>query len=268
MADEFAKVFAGCDTIAGDGGVSDPKKRKIETGNSREYLRVYETLPPQLLNAYGMAAYSKMPLEKVWDQLNKPQKTGAKYLTELCSSEVERRSVGINRFLQVLVEYLKYQKSDIIKKQNEFIMKPDVYDQVYKEIDYIYEAAVYCLAGKKKVSKDGAASLRSGVSFEENAGKGKESDRIKENAKILYDWIRLDKSRLRMLIVWQSSGGLAFVSGTHLLGVQCFLSFGGKYHEDKPSVSLEAWQEAVLKRHEMEKVGHAYLKGDDNKDFE
>ena len=267
-SNDFTSVFGRLEaTVPDSGDVSeDAKRRKLGTENCRENLRPYETLPAQLLNAYGMAGYAKMPMDRVWEEMNKPLKTGAKYMTELCSPAVERRAVGINRFLQGLVEYLKYQKTEAVKKQNEFIMKPDLYQQVYLEIDLIYEAAVYCLAGKKmKVSKDGAASLRSGVSFEENAGKNK--DLINEKSKILYDWIRLEQSRLRMLMVWQSSGGLAFVSATHLLGVQCFILHGGKYHGGEPVVSLETWQEAVLKRHEMEHTGHVYLQGEVNKDF-
>ena len=46
-------------------------------------------------------------------------------MTELCSGEEERRGAGINRFLQVLVEYLKYQKTDGMKKQNQFILKEE-----------------------------------------------------------------------------------------------------------------------------------------------
>ena len=112
-------------------GVSS-KRRAVEQGQ-RENLRVYETLPAQLLNAYGMASFAQMEQEKVWEDMNKPLKTGAKYMTELCSAEKERRGVGINRFLQVLVEYLKYQKTDRMMKQNEFILKPEIYEKLYKD---------------------------------------------------------------------------------------------------------------------------------------
>ena len=32
-------------------------------------------------------------------------------------------------------------------------MKEEIYTQLYKEIELIYEAAVYCLAGKKMYQK-------------------------------------------------------------------------------------------------------------------
>ena len=91
-------------------GVSE--RRKVQEEGQREYLLVYETLPSQLLNAYGMAGYHTMAAPKVWEALNRPLKTRAKYGIELCSAEEERRSVGINRALQVLVEYLKHHKLD------------------------------------------------------------------------------------------------------------------------------------------------------------
>ena len=128
-------------------------KRKAEGEGQRENLRVYETMPSQLLNAYGMAGFAKMDKEKVWEELNKPLKTGAKYMTELCSAEEERRGVGINRFLQVLVEYLKYQKTDQMRKQNEFnfegssgmdtatVLSYDFSDEVLSALDSIAHSA-------------------------------------------------------------------------------------------------------------------------------
>ena len=83
-----------------------------------------------------MAGFAQMEQEKVWEDMNKPLKTGAKYMTELCSADPRRRGVGINRFLQVLVEYLKYQKTDRMMKQNEFILKPEIYEQLYKDLQF------------------------------------------------------------------------------------------------------------------------------------
>ena len=127
--EDFDTVFAT--PVKTGEGVS--AKRKAAEQGQRENLRVYETLPATLLNAYGMAGFTQMEPEKVWEDMNKPLKTGAKYMTELCSAENERRGVGINRFLQVLVEYLKYQKTDRMMKQNEFILKPEIYEQLYKD---------------------------------------------------------------------------------------------------------------------------------------
>ena len=104
FGDEFDRVFGA--NVSGDVASDAGTKRKAEDQGDREFIRIYETMPAQMLNSYGMAGFSQMNQEKVWEELNKPLKTGAKYMTELCSAEEERRGVGINRFLQVLVEYL------------------------------------------------------------------------------------------------------------------------------------------------------------------
>ena len=67
------------------------------------------------------------------------------------------------------------------------------------------------------------------------------------------------------------AGGLPYVSGTHLLGVQCFLACGNKYHdgEGDKAVTLQVFQNAIVKRHEMELQGHAYIKSKENdQDFQ
>ena len=131
IRDNFDNVFGslngdGKRQAAGDDGPPS-KKQRSEVQGDREELRVYETMPPQMLNAYGMAAFTQMDRQKVWEDLNKPLKTGAKYMTELCSNKEERRCVGLNRMLQPLVEYLKYQKTDSVREQNKFILKDEIY---------------------------------------------------------------------------------------------------------------------------------------------
>ena len=271
ISNDFDSVFAPL--IAGEkrhaeeqcGGVA----KKLNAEADREFLRVYETMPAQMLNAYGMAAFATMTQEKVWEDLNKPLKTGAKYMTELCSKAEERRCVGINRMLQTLVEYLKYQKSEGVRAQNRFILKEEIYTQLYREIDMIFDAAVYCLAGKKQYVKKGVSGLRTAVSFDPSVKK--EEEKLRAYAQNLYQWITLPKSRLRMLINWQMAGGLPYVSGTHLLGVQCFLACGNKYHdgEGDKAVTLQVFQNAIVKRHDMELQGHAYIKSEENdQDFQ
>ena len=260
---DFDSVFNTPDS-ADKGGAGVSLKRKATEQGERESLRVYETMPAQLLNGYGMAAFWTMNPEKVWEEFNKPLKTGAKYMTELCSAEPERRGVGINRFLQVLVEYLKYQKSENMRKQNEIILKDDIYAQLYKEIETIYESATYCLAGKKAYTKSGGHSLRSSVSFEQPEAKKKLAE-LKTHAERLYRWMILPKSRLRMIMGWQAGGGLPYVSGTHLFGMRCFVSYGNACHNHtEKTVCLEEFQDAVCKRHEMELQGHTYLNSEEN----
>ena len=66
------------------------------------------------------------------------------------------------------------------------------------------------------------------------------------------------------------AGGLPYVCGTHLLGTQCFLDHGNMYHEGEgdKAITLQVFQDAIVKRHEMEHQGHAYIKAESNKENE
>ena len=144
------------------------------------------------------------------------------------------------------------------------MLKDEIFTQLYKEIDLIYESATYCLAGKKAYSKkNGGGGLRSGVSFSQPSEKKKDIE-LKTQAEKMFVFLTLPKSRLRMLMGWQAGGGLPYVAGTHLFGMRCFVKFGNASHNhgDK-TVSLEEFQDAVCKRHEMEHQGHAYLKAEE-----
>ena len=68
-------------------GMPEKKKPRKEapSGEPRPWLRVFETCPSQLLNAYGMSKVVMMPDDKVWDALTRPLTTGAMYGTELAS---------------------------------------------------------------------------------------------------------------------------------------------------------------------------------------
>ena len=265
-ADRFASVFSQVSNESEQEYLPVKRKAEAQEEGKREYLRVYETLPAQMLNAYGMAAFFRMDPQKVWEELNKPLKTGAKYGSELCSAEEERRGVGINRFLQVLVEYLKYQLTEPARQRNQFILKEEHYTQLYAEIGLIHEAAVYCLAAKKQYNRKGASGLRNAVSFEQTSSKNLAD--LKDHAKVLYDWIKLPKSRLRMLMSFQSAGGLAYVCHSHFFAVECFFLCGNVYHSglgDK-GVTLEVFQNAIVRRHSMESEGHAYVNLEHNVD--
>ena len=100
-------------------------------GVTREWLKVFETLPPQLLNAYGKSSFNKMGDEAVWDQMSSPLVSGAMYCTELASAKMERRGIGSNRWLDAELQLCKYQLSPQVKDPNKFIMKENLYDALY-----------------------------------------------------------------------------------------------------------------------------------------
>ena len=232
-------------------GAGKRMREDDDKGQARILLKVFETLPPQLLNAYGEAKYGKLPDADVWKHLCKPLKSGAMYCTEFCSVSEERRGVATNRWLQTIIAYCQYQNEDKVKKQNEAILKPENYRELYEEIDSILPSFEYCIAPKKVSEKAGAASLRSSAGGTATY-QAKDPAELDKHAKILYEWLDTTKvSRIRMLLNWQASAGLSFVSSTHNRAAQCFLYYGNTEHGDgmKTEVTLTEFQACIHKRH-------------------
>ena len=178
-------------------------------------------------------------------------------MTEFCSPDAERRGIACNRWLQCLQAYLRYQNEDQIKRANKAIMDTTKYTELYEEIDKILPAITYCLAPKKVSDKKGAASLRCGVSTSEE-NEEKDPSMLDSHAKTLYDWLeKRSQSRIRMLLHWQSAGGLSFVAGCHHRAATCFKYHGNMQHEDQSgdAVSLEDFQAAIKARHKKGSSG-------------
>ena len=240
--------FADLDSTKKAGINSKPQSDK-----KREWRKVFETLPVQLLNAYGEAKFAKTSDEDVWKQFTVPQKSGAVWMTEYCSKDPERRGIAINRWLQCIQSYLRYQQDAKVKHSNEVLLDPKKCKELYAEIDDILPAIEYCLAPKKVSEKQGAASLRSSVSATEDTQSQKDPTLLAKHAQKLYDWLDTSKvSRVRMLATWQSAGGLSFVAGCHHRASVCFRYHGNSAHNDgAPLVSLEEFQDAVKARHRL-----------------
>ncbi|MDA8609386.1 hypothetical protein N9L19_00565 [bacterium] len=140
-------------SLAGTGkraAVSLPDAKQSE----RAWLKVFETLPSQLLNVFGRSAYVDMDNLAVWTELKKPLKTGAKWMSELASGGEERQGIGLNRWLQVMVAFLQYQQEDRVNIQNAFIMKEQLYQEMYDEIEKFcrvlsFASLLKCMEPKK-----------------------------------------------------------------------------------------------------------------------
>ena len=235
---------------------SDRKRmRADEQGAEREWLRVYETGPAQMLNAYGQAKHVKLTDPVVWDAVSKPLKSGAKYMTEYASQSKERRGIAANRWLKSLLDYLEYQETEKGRKQNKVIMKEAMYEEFYEEIGRIKPAVAYCLAPKKVSEKGGAASLRAAACPSMPKSEEKNPEQLANHAKTLYDWLSVEEtSRIRMMMLWQACGGLSFVVSVHHRMTQCFRYHGNSKHEGSTTVvSLLEFQESIKDRH---RIGH------------
>ena len=234
-------------------GTSETAKRASEDskGAKRSWLKVYETLPPQMLNAYGPAKFSKMSDSEVWRHLATPLKSCGMYMTEMASDTAERRGVCVNRWLHAVKVFCEYQQQPGIRKANDSLLNSTKCSELYDEITRILPSLSYCLAPQMHKAKTGASSLRSGMQTE-SVGVTRDEGELDSHAKILYEWLDTSKvSRVRMLLHWQSAGGLSYVAAVHHRAAQCFRYQGNSQHGDDAVVSLLDFQAAIKSRHRV-----------------
>ncbi len=261
MADDFGAL--------GGTGTQQSGKEAKDHGQKRLWNKVFETLAPQMLNAYGPAKYAKMSDAEVWKHFNQPLKSGAMYMTEFCHKDAERRRTATNRWLHSVLLFCQYQKEASIQKTNEALLQQEKCKEVYAEIDRLLPSLEYCLAPKKVSAKTGSSSLRSsGIERQEQPGMGKDEGQLDDHAKILYEWLDTSKvSRIRMLVHWHSAAGLSYVASVHHRAAQCFRYHGNQmYEEGKPAVSLIEFQEGIKTRHRLGSRGMDEAARDANKD--
>ena len=155
MTADFSEALLPAASQAAESGI----KRSVDgVQKERVFLRAYETLPAQLLNVYGRASYVQVDEKRMWQHLNRPLKTGARYMAELAASDAERRGVGLNRYLQILVDFCQYQTMPEIKAQNQVIMKEAMYLQLNAEL---HELVFQALLVPRKAR--GAGALLTGI---------------------------------------------------------------------------------------------------------
>ena len=174
--------------------------------------------------------------------------------------DAERRGIGFNRWCLAFRQYLVYQMTPEVKRQNEYSMKDSLSKELYVEIGGILPSVTYCLAPQKNKTRDGAASLRA-AACDPVVSEPKDLHELAKHGKVLYDWLKQGSSRVRMLLQWQACGGLSHVAAAHHRGVSCFIGWGQKHHSGGGTgVSLEDWQDAIKSRH---LIGDAGMDGSD-----
>ena len=190
--------------------------------------------------------------------MQEPLKSGALWMSEMCSKDPERRGVGINRFIHAMKTFCEYQKDPGVMEANSKVLNTTMCQELYTEIELILPSLQYCLAPKKQYEKRGAAALRaSGMDAAVLAERKSEAE-LDMHAQKVYEWLDKSKlSRVRMMAHWQSCGGLAFVAQCHHRAATCFRYHGNSFHGAGPSqqeVSLQEFQAAVKVRHTL---GHS-----------
>ena len=164
-----------------------------------------------------------------------------------------------------MVHFIEHNQSELTQKANKAIFSEKIFKELNQEMLDIGPSFKYCLAPKKEYKpKDGASSLRSGgVSSVSQTTEVKTNEELDKHAAIIYKWLDTEKaSRIRMVMTWQSAGGLSFVGATHHRATQCFRYVGNcKHSETKKDVSLEEFQTCVRSRHAAGSTGMERDKG-------
>lgn len=139
-----------------------------------------------------------------------------------------------------------YQKTELQRGMNEFILKPELLADGMAEIELIRPHLQVCLAPKTNRKKQGAAALRTGEHGGVDSSSPQSRIALNDSAKILYNWLGPQPSRIRMLMTFQAQGGMSFVALAHHKCAQAFRNHGNAEHqqgEGSPVVPLAEFQD-------------------------
>ena len=221
-------------------------------GQERGWLYRLETAPYLWLAAEDVGVkMGRLDDRLIWEYLTRPSQTGAKYMSEYASDDCFVRGVAANRYLMALEHYMMSQKKPRIIGYNEIVMKEEIRKELYDEIDRILPSVKYCLAPRAMPSGSEASTMLPVPSTL------KDRVELDRHAKILYDW--LDNTRpscVRMMLEYQSAGGIPYVAHCHLRCTQSFRNHGASKHcTDRREVTLVEWQAAIRTRHALGNSG-------------
>ena len=155
-------------------------------------------------------------------------------------------------------------------ERSQALMEVSKCQELYAEIDRILPSLEYCLAPKKYTAKAGSGALRSAPApADAEVSAKKDESELDRHAKIVYEWLDVKQvSRIRMLLNWQSSGGLSFVAAVNHRAGQVFRYHGNtQWTPDSVSVTLAEFQAAIKSRHEAGSNGIESTDGGQTNDF-
>ena len=222
-------------------------KRKLE---AREYLKAFETAPVTLLNPQGEGFWNRADDATVWNNMILPLKTGAKWATEYASISPEHRGVAANRWFKVQHAFCKFQQHPNTVIQNQSILDASFNEALYLEIDNIIESFDY-ITDYKKPSKKTAPRCPLAYTLAPKQI-SKETHLLEEHSKKVWEWIALEDSKIRMLMLSQSAGGLPYVTGVYFRTTKCFKHNGNIHHTPNASiVTLTEFQDCIKHRHNV-----------------
>ena len=141
---EFAAFENHAESAPSQASYLTPVKKRaadaLPAKEKRIKLRHYDLAPVQCLNPMGVSSVEELDNKKYWDLICKGNQA-ARYFSELCSPEDERRLIGLSRTAEVLFEAINLTENN--KKYMEKIMQPEVFKEVFEEAGLWFQNEMY-----------------------------------------------------------------------------------------------------------------------------
>jgi hypothetical protein len=205
----------------------------------RETLHGHETAPVTLLCADGEAPWNRVDDLTFWENISQPSSSGTAWGTEYVSRSNAHRGVAANRWLKIQISFCKYQKTSDVKIQNQVMLEPSFNIALYNEIDFILPSLEMILTPSlDSRNTRSLSSLYCPMPI-------RDPHVLDFHSKKVWEWIDMPKSKIRMLMQFQTAGGLPYVSFVHLRLTRSFKHNGNISHCDGTSVTLLEFQNCI-----------------------
>ena len=162
----------------------------------------------------GESAISKVDLKMLWEVMQRGNK-GCAFFTELCSDDPARQQVAVSRLCEVMQQvYVTLQKPTYKKYINK-----DLYEKATKELKDLepHWAILVCKDAVGGEGNDPVTMTVGKLNYKMNATitEARDETKVTAAAKKVHEWLSKEKSDLRSLLSFLSTGGLFYVAQCH-----------------------------------------------------
>lgn len=178
------------------------------------FLKPYNTVPPQLLNATGTNNLSEISLKALWDVVSKGNKV-CPYFYEGVEEDVGRQSVGASRAMGAIQQWCESVKQGTHYDsfvQEEFLAscRAEI-DTILPHLQTLNGAGIATPGSKPSDPR------RAMFNYDGNGSNKRQrtdttiptEEDVRAAAKIVYDWLVTKESKLRFLLAVCGNNGLS-----------------------------------------------------------
>lgn len=192
-------------------GGMDEEEQAGEPKPKRMKLKTWDLMPAQSLNSMGLSNIEGM----TFDQIRKAASKGNKQVfafSEFADKDPKRQGIAVSRLAAVLS--IAFDR--LYDKNTELLIKEKLYAAAKKEAEPLRKACTVLNGGTKGMSE--SVSLRYAKSYA-----SKTEEEVQQAAKVLYDWLVLERSSLRSVLAVLSGAGIWYVAQCHEKTARAFV---------------------------------------------